>query len=224
MAEINDRYESDYQHEKRLLMFNLFEKQYILQTKTAYWEAQNDLITNIKTENQNLQSIIGMYTARFEGNDVHIQKLTDGTKIMETYISSLKDDLKKVCDSIEFLDTNRQQTSNFNNNLRTKYISLLKTEISKYDKPSTIITDTNQIQPMIQIILDSKTCTICCNEMSEKKFNCKEGHLLCKHCAGKVNKCPFCGTEQLTRNRFVESIFKATKDIRKADQALISLE
>ena len=41
LTEVNDRYRRDYEHEKHILFFNLYEKQYLLQTKHAYFKAQN---------------------------------------------------------------------------------------------------------------------------------------------------------------------------------------
>ena len=109
LTEVNERYEDDYQKEKKILMFNLYEKQYLLQTKTAYLESQSDLISNISAENQNLQNIIRTYTMRMDGNNTYIQKLIDGTKNMQTHVNTLREDAKKICDSMEFLDSKRQE-------------------------------------------------------------------------------------------------------------------
>ena len=120
-------------------MFNLYEKQYLLQTKTAYLESQSDLVSNISAENQNLQNIIRTYTMRLDGNNTYMQKLIDGTRNMETHVNTLKEDAKKICDSMEFLDAKRQEIATYNTNLRIKHINLLKAELSK--------NDINQLQP-----------------------------------------------------------------------------
>ena len=114
-------------------MFNLYEKQYLLQTKTAYLESQSDLISNISAENQNLQNIIRTYTMRMDGNNTYIQKLIDGTKNMQTHVNTLREDAKKICDSMELLDSKRQEIATYNTNLRIKHINLLKIELCKND-------------------------------------------------------------------------------------------
>ena len=83
-------------------------------------------MSNISAENQNLQNIIRTYTTRLEENNTYMQKLIEGTGNMELHVNNMKVGAKKICDSIEFLDAKRLEITTFNNNLRIKYINLLK--------------------------------------------------------------------------------------------------
>ena len=60
------------------------------------------------------------------------------------------------------------------------------------------------------LLHDIKICGICYYEMTDQVFNCKEGHIICKQCYTKVNRCPFCKDKTLVRNRIVEKLIHET--------------
>ena len=122
---VNNEYEKDYQREKQILLFNMYEKQYLLDTKTMYHTNQQELINNIKIECQNLESIVKMYKHRIESNSQHINSLNDGANVMKEHIIKITDDVQIVREKIDSLDTNRKVAIGRNYDLRNKYITLL---------------------------------------------------------------------------------------------------
>ena len=65
----------------------------------------------------------------------------------------------------------------------------------------------------------SLECTICMIETSIPIYGCREYHLLCKECRGKVVACPTCrqafGEEGPRRNRFAEERAEELGEMRR---------
>ena len=211
---INTEYDRDYQREKKKLAFNLYEKQYLLDTKTMYYNNQQELINNIKIECQNLQSVVKMYTNRIDSNNDHIQSLTHGANIMKEHIANMREEVQRICDNMDILETNRKSAMTRNYEMRNKYISLLKEVTAHQNRAHITIDNETQVTPLFHIIKEANICGICMDSIGKDIYSCEECvGLLCKFCAERVHKCPFCGIEKiLKRNKFIESLFKAEKD------------
>ena len=68
LTQVSDKYRQDYQQEKNILLFSLYEKQYTLHTKMVHLKSQKEITENLTKENENLQNIIRMYSVRFYMN------------------------------------------------------------------------------------------------------------------------------------------------------------
>ena len=211
---INTEYDRDYQREKKKLTFNLYEKQYLLDTKTMYHNNQRELINNIKIECENLQSVVKMYNNRIDSNNVHILSLTHGADIMKEHISNMKEEAQRICENMDILEDNRKSAMTRNYEMRNKYISLLKEVTAHQNRANITIDNEKQVTPLFHIIKEANVCGICMDSIGKDIYSCEECvGLLCKFCAEKVPKCPFCGIEKiLKRNKFIESLFKAVKE------------
>ena len=211
---LNTEYSKDYQRERKKLAFNLYEKQYLLDTKTMYHNNQQELINNIKIECQNLQSVVKMYTNRIDSNNDHIQSLTHGADIMKEHISNMKEEVQRICENMDILEDNRKSAMTRYYEMRNKYISLLKEVTAQQNRANITIDNEKQVTPLFHIIKEANICGICMDSIGKDIYSCEEcDGLLCKFCAERVPKCPFCGIEKiLRRNTFIESLFKAVKE------------
>ena len=155
-----------------------------------------------------------MYNTRFESNQKQLTKLTEGTSVMNSHISNIEKDITLVKQALTTLDKNFKTHIEHNYNLREQYINLIKQNITATTIPILKVKnkDKNVVLSSINdILLDTKICGICYSEMSSQIFNCTEGHIICKDCHNKVNKCPYCKNNNIVRNRILEQLLTATK-------------
>ena len=94
LEKVSIQYEDDYQHQRKLYLFNLFEKQYLLNTKVCYYNSQQELMACLQKENETISSFIQMYQVRMENNLAQLKSINEGAKTMEEYFLKLKDEVK----------------------------------------------------------------------------------------------------------------------------------
>ena len=134
-----------------------------------------------------------MYKHRIESNSQHINSLNDGANVMKEHIIKITDDVQIVREKIDSLDTNRKVAKGRNYDLRNKYITLLKKAKSNTDRQNTIYNE-SQVKPVFVLVKEASICSVCIDNLGKDIYCCTECiGILCKFCAEKVIKCPFCG-------------------------------
>ena len=215
LEDVNKRYENDYCHQRKMMLFNLYEQQYLLETKTNYLSNQQKLISAINAENTNIMATISMYNNRIKMNNEHILTLDEGTKNMELYSQKLRDEITASIKKIENLDNNRRDAVRNNSELRIKYLNLLKSSMEKdRRKKYENLQHPEGCKPILDIVKELEYCYICYNKMTPKVFSCRQSHSICSNCYDKIgDRCPFCSIQgPMTRNRIVENLIKATAE------------
>ena len=222
LEDANKRYENDYFHERKMLLFSVYEQQFLLDTKTNYWRSQEKLISAIKAENSNIIATINMYNNRIKVNNEHVFTLEEGAKSMETYSHKLKEDIAATIKKIDNLDNYRKDAVKNNTELRIKYLGLLNNNLEK-DNRGAHAEHPDGCKPIMDIVKELESCLICYNKMTPKVYSCRQSHSLCAKCYEKIgDRCPFCSINgPLTRNRVVENLLKAAteSDGKKKEEA-----
>ena len=60
LENVNKKADDEYSHQRKILLFNLFEKQYLMSTRVTYFNSQQHLVATIKGEISNVNQIIDM--------------------------------------------------------------------------------------------------------------------------------------------------------------------
>jgi len=220
LEEINKRYENDYLHERKMLLFVVYEYQYLAETKTNYLNMQHKLMSTINAENSNIIATINMYNNRIKENNDHIITLDQGIKNMEIYISKIRDEIAGFMRRIDTMDHNRQETMKHNTDLRLKYMQLLKANIEKSNnKTNRALQHPTGCNSILNIAKEYEQCTICYEKMTSQVFSCRENHPICQTCRPKIGeKCPYCATiGPMTRNRLIENLLRASNNSTEMD-------
>ena len=224
LEEVNKKYESDYFHERKMLLFSVYEQQYLLDTKTNYWKNQQKLISAMNTENSNIMATINMYNNRIKVNNEHILSLDEGAKTMEIYSRKLREDITAIINKIDVLDNNRKEAVKHNSELRIKYLNLLKVNIEKERSGENgQITHPQGCKQILDLVKELEICFICYHTMTPKVFSCRQSHSICSKCYEKIgDKCPFCSTTgPFSRNRVVENLIKVTNESKAASNTKV---
>ena len=224
LEDINKRYEEDYIQERKIMLFNLFEKQYLLTTKSNYYNQQSNLIAAIRNEQRNIETVFQTYQERLDSNASQLHSINEGAASMEKYFTTIKQEIKKLSEEIDMLDNNRREAANSNANLRIKYLNLLQHESRAHSVDGVIYSEDNA--PLHDIINEIHTCLICYNLMTDVIFPCRYSHYVCSTCRKRIqNNCPFCGAQDgLHRNRLAENLLRATKNAPNTKQRTLQLD
>ena len=149
-------------------------------------------------------------------NQTHVNKLIEGTNAMNANIQSIEQNIAKISKDLSTLEMHFIEHTKRNYTLREQLITLLKKELAATNESNLTIKDKrdrNLILSSVNSLLhDFKTCGICYYEMKDQIFNCKEGHILCKSCFAKVNRCPYCKSNIIVRNRIIEQLLHTTNE------------
>ena len=220
LEEINKQYENEYLHERKMLLFVVYEYQYLAEAKTNYLNMQHKLMSTINAENSNLVATINMYNNRIKENNDHIITLDQGIKNMEIYISKVREEVAGLMRRIDAMDNHRQETMKHNTDLRLKYMQLLKVNIEKSNNNANrALQHPSGCNSIISIVKEYEQCIICYEKMTSQVFSCRENHPICQTCRPKIgDRCPYCSVVgPITRNRLIETLLRASNESAEKD-------
>ena len=210
-------YTNTYECEKNSLTHQLYEKQNQHYSALSCQRAQQKHLSNLMSENETIQAILRMYTARFDTNQAEISKIDQASYQRNNQIQLQQTEIAELMSAKSTLDSNYREFISNNAKLQCSYANLIRNAVSVEQRQHTS-KEKSQVtknlkaneEGVLSMIYELKFCVVCYNSMTTQINQCLQGHVFCSSCTSKLTKCPICCQQDrfLSSNRVLEDIIQ----------------